>query len=187
MSFNRIRYDNSAYDLQMNRSTAPGDYRLFGSFAENCDQCLSYDGPIGSKSEVSTVKTPLDLSFKEMAQVESELSWRNKVLTKSNNNSSPIDKHTLHHKPSCTKKLAPEDTRFTHPIDNYRCMSLTSLQVEPYLHINPQCHVQESGDRIGINSRLYAKDSYRVPAHEFLDKGESLPKEIKVNKTICEL
>jgi hypothetical protein len=187
MSFNRTRYDQCAYDLQMGRSTGPGDYRLFGSFAENCNQCLSYDGPVGAKSDVSLVKKPLDLCFKEMAQVESELSWRNQLLTKCNNNSSPVGKHELNHKPSCTKKLTPEDTRFTHPLDNYRCMSLTSYQVEPYLHVNPQCHVQESGDRIGMNSRLYAKDVYRIPAQDFLDKGEALPKEIPTKKEICDL
>jgi len=66
-------------------------------------------------------------------------------------------------------------------------MSLTSLQVEPYLHINPQCHVQQSGDRIGMNSRLYAKDIYTIPEQEFFDKGEVLPKEIIVDKNICNL
>ncbi len=183
MSFNRTRYDNCAYNLQMGRSTGPGDYRLFGAFAENSDQCLSYDGPVGSKSDVSTVKKPLDLCFRDMAQVESELSWRNQLLTKCNKNSSPFGKHKLNHKPSCNKKLIPEDTRFTHPLDNYRSMSLTSYQVEPYLHVNPQCHVQESGDRIGMNSRLYAKDVYKIPTQEFLDKGDAFPKEIPVKNT----
>lgn len=187
MSFNRTKYDKCAYDLEIGRSTGPGDYRLFGSFAENCNQCFSSDGPIGAKSDVSIVKKPLDLSFTEMSQVESELSWRNQLLTKCNNNYNPIDKHQTNHKPSCAKKLTSEDTRFTHPIDNYRSMSLTSFQVEPYLHVNPQCHIQESYDLIGMNSRLYAKDIYKIPDQEFFDKGESLPKEIPVNKEICDL
>jgi hypothetical protein len=175
MSFNRTKYDNCAYDLQMGRSTAPGNYRLFGSFAENCDQCMSYDGPVGSKSDVSLAKKPLDLSFKDMAEVESKLSWRNQLLTKCNDNTTPLGTIELNHKPSCNKKLSGEDTRFTHPLDNYRCMSLTTYQVEPYLHVNPQCHVQESSDRIGMNSRLSVKDSYQQPGPDFLDKGEALP------------
>lgn len=179
MSFNRIRYDKSAYSLQMDRSKAPGDYRLFSSFAENCNQCLSYDGPIGSKSDVSLVKKPDDLSFESMAEIESQLSWRNQILSKNNNNLPSINNYTLYHKPSCNNKLTSEDTRFTHPIDNYRCMSLTGYHVEPYLHVNPQCHVQESGDRIGMNSRLYMKDSYKIPTNNFLDNGEVLPKEKK--------
>jgi hypothetical protein len=179
MSFNRIKYDKSAYTLQMDRSKAPGDYRLFSSFAENCNQCLSYDGPVGSKSDVSLVKKPYDLSFDAMAEVESQLSWRNQKLEKTNTNVKLYNKNTVYHKTACDKRLTPEDTRFTTPIDNFRCMSLTGYQVEPYLHINPQCHVQESGDRIGMNSRLFMKDTYKVtitPA-DFLDKGEALPKQ----------
>lgn len=187
MSFSRLNYDDCAYNLQMSRSVGPGDYRLYGSFVENCNQCFSYEGPTGSKSDVSLVKEPNDLNFKNMTQVESELSWRNQSLKKCNDNLPSLDKHKVINKPMCNKKLTSEDTRFTNPIDNYRGMSLTSLQLEPYLHVNPQCHIQESGDRIGMNSRLYSKDSYKIPYQKFLDNGESLPKEIKVNKNVCGL
>lgn len=187
MSFNRTKYDKCAYDLQMGRSTGPGDYRLYAPYAENCDACYSYDGPIGSKADVSLVKKTLDFNFKDMAQTESELSWRNQLLTKCNNNDSPLGKFTVEHKPVCNNKLSGEDTRFTHPIDNYRSMSFTSLQLEPYLHVNPQCHVQESNDRIGLNSRLRSKDLYRMPVQQFWDNGEALPKEIVVtNKDVCQ-
>jgi hypothetical protein len=181
MSFNRIKYDQCAYDLQIGRSTGPGDYRLYGSFAENTNQCFSYDGPIGSKADVSLVKEPLDLRFNEMAQIESELSWRNQLLTKCNKPNLVKDRK-LHHKPTCSKKLTPEDTRFTHPIDAYRCLSLINYQVEPYLYVNPQCHIQEVDDRVGLNSRLFTKDKYKLPKQEFLDKGEALPKEIPIKK-----
>ena len=187
MSFNRIKYDNCAYDLQIGRSTAPGDYRLYAPYAENCSQCLSYDGPVGSKSDVSLGKKTSETCFKEMTQIESELSWRNQLLTECNDNKTPIGKHQVHHKPICSKKLAPEDTRFTHPLDNYRSMSTTSYQVQPYLHVNPQCHVQESGDRIGLNSRLHSKDMYKMPLQESWDKGEALPKEIPTTTQMCDI
>jgi hypothetical protein len=32
-------------------------------------------------------------------------------------------------------------------------------------------------DRNGMNSRMKAKDSYKIPEQEYLDKGEALPKE----------
>lgn len=179
MSFNRTKYDKCAYDLQMGRSTGPGDYRLFGSYAENCNQCLSYDGPVGAKSDVSTAKKPLDLKFKDMAEVESGLSWRNQLLTKCNDNSNPLEKYTVNHKPTCTKKLTPEDTRFTHPLDNYRGMSLTAYQIEPSLPVNPQCFVRESTERVGMNSRLFAKDSFKQTIPTFLDKGEALPQQTR--------
>ncbi len=177
MSFNRTKYDNCAYTLQVDRSVKQGDYRLFAPFAENCNECYSYDGPINSRSDVSLVKKPSETCFQDMAQTESELSWRNQLISKCNNNSSPLDKHKVHHKPTCSKKLTPEDTRFTNPIDNFRSMSLTNYQVSPYLPVNPQCHVQEINTRVGLNSRLTSKDSYKAPSQEFWDNGEALPKE----------
>ncbi len=176
MSFNRVKYDKSAYDLQMGRSTAPGDYRLFAPFAENCSQCFSYVGPVGSKADVSTVKEPMSLCFGEMRTVESDLSWRNNKLGKNNDiKLAPLNEAKLSHKPVCTNKLISEDTRFTHPIDNYRGISTTDLQLEPYLHVNPQCHIQESRDRIGLNSRSHLKDNIKIQKPEYLDKGEALP------------
>lgn len=176
MSFSRIKYDKSAYDLQMKRSTEPGNYRLYGPSAESCDSCFSYDGPIGAKSDVSLVKKSSELSFEKMVQVESDLSWRNNKLSKNNNGLVALDNSMLINKPSCSNKLTPEDTRFTHPINDFRSMSLTNLQVHPHLQVNPQCHVQELSNRLGMNSRLYAKDFYKIPAQEFIDNGEALPK-----------
>jgi hypothetical protein len=192
MSFNRIKYDNCAYDLQMNRSIAPGDYRIYAPYAESCDQCFSDVGPIGSKSDVSLVKKSTDLCFKDMAQTESELSWRNQLLTKCNNNKQPLNACILEHKPSCSKKLTAEDTRFTNPIDNFRGMSLTSFMIEPYMSVNPQCYVQEINDRLGLNSRLHLKDLYtpvdnKPESAPFWDTGAALPKEVINNskKDMC--
>jgi hypothetical protein len=175
MSFNRVTYDKSAYDLQMQRSVGQGDYRLFAPFAENIDQCLSMDGPVGSKADVSTVKKPNSLSFKEMTDVESALSWRSQRLTKSNDNINLEGKFDIYHKESCTKKLVSQDTRFTHPLDNYRSMSLTPLMIQPYLPVNPQCNQISNNDLIGLNSRLSAKDCYNIPDVVVWDNGDALP------------
>jgi hypothetical protein len=66
-------------------------------------------------------------------------------------------------------------------------MSLTEYQYEPYLHVNPQCVIQESTDRIGLNSRLVIKDNYSIPNQEFWDNGDGFPKEtnIKIEMPIC--
>ena len=182
MSFNRIKYDNTAYNLQMGRSVAPGDYRLFGSFAENPNQCFSYEGPVGSKSDVSLARNADDLTF--MAQVESELSWRHQLLSKNNVNT-PLSSFNLVHKPVCTKQLNSEDTRFTNPILDFRSMSLTDYQLEPYLHINPQCNIQEIKDRMGLNSRSWAKDTYQNTPQVAWDNNEALPKEILSSTPKC--
>jgi hypothetical protein len=178
MSFNRPSYDKEAYDLQINRSTQPGDYRLFASFAERQDSCLSYNGPVNAKSDVSLVRQQTDLNNQNMAEIESDLSWRKHRLSKSNKNEpSPLDNTKLINKSVCNNKLVPEDTRFTHPIDNYRAMSLTPYFYEPYVPINLQCHIQPINDKIGLNSRMAAKDAYTIPQQTMWDNGSALPNE----------
>lgn len=175
MSFSRIKYDKNAFDLQMNRSIEPGNYRMAPEFAENCNQCFSATGPIGNKADVSLSKENFDLTFGNLAETESQLSWRNQPLSKSNENKQPFGLSKLVHKPVCSNKLTSEDTRFTFPIDNYRSMSLTSYMVSPYLPINPQCNIIDNCNLIGLNSRLSAKDTYKQPKIEMWDMGEALP------------
>jgi hypothetical protein len=175
MSSNRTSYDPKAYDLEINRSIGPGDYRLFGSFAENRNQCFSSFGPVGAKSDVSTAKAPLDLHFGPMAAVESELSWRRKLLSKNNEDENNMPNFPVYNKQSCSKKLTSEDTRFTFPLDNYRSMSLTSYMLTPYLPVNPQCHILDSDDLIGLNSRLWAKDNFKAVMPTPLDQCADLP------------
>jgi hypothetical protein len=159
MSFNRLSYDQCAYDLKMDRSTLPGDYRLYGSYAENCNQCYAMDGPGNSKSDVSLARDGNDLSYTNMADIENQLSWRRKKLNECNDPPGQLDDKVLRNKPVCSNKLIPQDTRFTNPLDDYRGMSLTSYMVNPYLPINPQCVVQNNDDKYGLNSRLYVKDN----------------------------
>ena len=181
MSSNRTTYDKCAYALQMNRSVGPGDYRLYAPYAENCNQCFSDFGPVGSKSDVSVVKKPMELQFGSMADAESELSWRHRQLTKCNDDSSPIEKTNVNHKPSCSNKLTAEDTRFTFPLDNYRGMSLTSYQLNPYLPVNPQCNILGNESKYGLNSRLYSKDNYSEPNDKPESQCTTLPREIVKN------
>jgi hypothetical protein len=158
MAFSRTTYDSCAYDLQVKRSTDQGDYRLFGNFAENENQCYSYNGPIGSKSDVSLVKNTTETCFGTMSEVESELTWRNNKLDKCNDKK--FNKFPVIDKPICSSNLTAQDTRFTNPIDNYRGMSLTSYMLTPYLFTNPQCFIQETNDLVGSNTRLQTKDCY---------------------------
>jgi hypothetical protein len=177
MSFNRTKYDKLAYELQMDRSTGELGYRLFGPFGENVNHCYSNNGPVGSKSDVSLARKQTDLEFGDVAQAESRLSWRNKKLNKYNDGTNPLEDTKLIHKSNCDNLVVSEDTRFTHPLDNYRGMSLTAYQMEPYLHVNPQCHIQSIFDKTGLNSRLSAKDNYVMPKQKYWD-DYTLPKEI---------
>jgi hypothetical protein len=180
MAFSRLNYDKNVYNLQIRRSTDENDYRLYPLFAENINPCYIENGIVGSKADVSLVRNQTNLSNEMMVEAESELSWRSRPLTKDNHNVNPFDKFKLIHKNNCSsnKNLSPEDTRFTHPIDNYRSLSVINYEYTPYLHVNPQCYIQSIDDKIGLNSRLFAKDTYKIPTHKYWDNGESLPKEM---------
>ena len=172
MSFSRVNYDECAYKLKMNQSTQPGDYRLLDKSVENENACISYGGPIGSKADVSVAKLGNQLEFENMIDVESKLSWRHQLLNKCNENNFLLD-NKVKHKSNCANQLITEDTRFTHPIDDYRCMNTIDYNYIPYLFINPQDYYQE--DRIGTNSRLFVKDTYVAKPTVMWDKGSALP------------
>jgi hypothetical protein len=177
MSFNRTRYDDSATEAYTGRSVNEGNYRLFSGFAENGEECLSYNGPRGSKNDVSTTSKSTLLDWGKMAQVESQLQSRSIKLSQSNENQADM-KYTNNetvNKLNCAAPLNSEDTRFTNPVQAYRSMSTLSLQLEPFLFSNPQCHIID--DRIGLDSRNKAKDTYIIPQKVILDNGEALPKE----------
>lgn len=187
MAFSRPNYDSKyVYNLQIKRSTDENDYRLNPLFAENINPCYIENGIVGSKADVSLVREQTNLSNELMVDAENELSWRSRHITKDNNNFNPFNKFKTIHKKNCNTKnsLTPEDTRFTHPLDNYRSMSLLEYELTPYLHSNPQCYIQSIDDKIGLNSRLFAKDSYKNPKQNYWDNGEALPKEMpdKQNK-----
>jgi hypothetical protein len=184
MSFSRIRYDKCATDLHTHRSVDVGEYRLFPGFVENSNQCFSATGPVGSKVDVSTTKQKCSLDWGEMTNVESELQSRNIPLTDCNNNrtNNHYNKNKVFNKAVCSPMLNSEDTRFTNPVQVYRSMSILDLQLQPWLFSNPQCHVID--DRIGLDSRNKAKDSYVMPLADFVDNGEVLPKPIKA-KSMC--
>jgi len=176
MSFNRMRYDDCSTKLHVERSVGEGNYRLFPGYVENADECLSYNGPRGSKVDVSTAKTKVTLDWGSMAKIESDLLRLNVPLTDCNENFTNMDyyKNPTFNKLACSPLLNAEDTRFSYPLQAFRSMSTTAYQLQPWLFSNPQCHVLD--DRLGLDSRIKAKDSYKQPAPNFVDKGEALPK-----------
>lgn len=177
MSFNRIKYDNTTYDLKINRSIGPGDYRLFKGFNENCSKCYSYDGPKNSIADVSTVgNSECDTEWSAMTDAESHLTNRIHKLTDNNilgKNDSYLKLEINPIKPHCSRSLISEDTRFTNPLEAYRSMDTTSFHYSPYLYTNNQCEIQE--DRIGLNSRLRVKDTFQPNFNKPIDQSGILP------------
>ena len=177
MSFSRIQYDNTAYDLKLNRSVGPGDYRLFKGYNENCSKCFSYDGPKNAKSDVFTAgKNTCDTEWSAMTDVESHLTNRINKLIDDNNygkNDSYLNIQVNPVKPTCSDLLVSEDTRFTYPIEAFRSMDTSSYHYNPFLYVNPQCELED--DRIGLNSRLRIKDTFSPTMPVLYDQTSILP------------
>jgi hypothetical protein len=181
MSFTRTKYDNEAYDLRMDRSIAPGDYRLFIGNNENCEKCLSFDGPRNAKSDVSISDDNQSNQWGSMAEVESHLTNRVNKLTETNiyGKNDYYKKFNVTNKNNCNDNIVSEDTRFTFPLEAYRSMDLTAYHYTPFIHVNGQCEIQD--DRIGLNSRLRIKDTFVVQRPSPMDQTNTLPPLVNMN------
>ena len=182
MSFTRLRYDDCACKEANERSVGPMHYRLFGGQVENCDVCYSNTGHRNSREDVSTTRAGCELGHGSMVEVESEL--QNRVNPNSNCNKAAANKGyvdhevKLKHKDNCGKFLDEEDTRFSHPIDNYRGMNIDRFE---HLPIDPQCNIFWNKS---INSRLVAKDTYKMVRPELLS-DLPFPVELPSKNTVC--
>jgi len=177
MSFRRNSYDDCSYELELQRSTKPGNYRLFNGYTMNKTPCYSYNGPVGSKGEVSSTETNCNPQLGQRTEIETQLTNRNKILKNSNEQNNDYLNNTVIHKPPCSNKLSSEDSRFTNPLINYRSMSLTNFHFTPHIHIPPQASIQSDKHRKGSSSRLIVKDNIDKTKlkQEFWDNGKSLP------------
>jgi len=180
MSFSRIKYDQNSYDLKINRETSPGDYRLFMGFNENCEKCYSNNGPVGGRNDPSLADNGFTNQWAPMADLESKLTNRVNKLIDSNDYGKNDDykNYPVFNKNDCNNNIISQDTRFTNPIEAYRCMDNTDYQYTPFLFVNPQCEILE--DRIGLNSRLKVKDTYKIHIPQPLDQTNALPSSTEV-------
>ena len=177
MSFNRSSYDKCAYSLQLSRSVGPGDYNLYAGYGESCSECNPLYGPINNKNAASSKKVG-ELGFGSLVDVESNLLNR---VTPLNNCNQNLNKNIcaetkVYNKPTCNRKIEALDTRFSHPLDNYRGMTTINYQFAPYLHVNPQSNIQCDDARHGESTRINIKENYTAPKQVKWDSGDSLPK-----------
>ena len=161
MSFTRSLYDTCATDLQVNRSTGPGAYKLYSGYGNNINKCYPKHSIRGSKNEVAAPKN-CDTGIGNRIAIESCLHNRSKVLSECNSNNCDLSKYQskMIFNNDCDNTRYTQDTRFTHPVDSYRGMSLTSYFMNPYLHLNPQGNIPCNNSS---SSRLIAKDTYKMP------------------------
>jgi hypothetical protein len=168
MSFTRIQYDNCAYAEKINNSQKPMYYHLFKGQAEQCDACVSSNGPrnyrVYNNSEITTVKreTPLDMTL--MTEVDSLLSNRGYP------NSRCMTERTLEekqkklkeiplgpHARECDKAINSEYSRLNIPVDNFRGIYIDRWETPI---IDPKNWVPKDTG-FGRNTKLAVRDTYK--------------------------
>jgi len=163
MAFSRGKYDERQYEQQLERSVGVGNYYFFYPRNESNDRCYSFTGPVGSKSDSGVPMNKGQIEFGKKAEIEGHL--MNRVIPISDDNSR--GKHDeyrqfegeVNHMNNCSENRDTLDSRFSHPLSQYRGMETTSYKFNPHLHVNPQAQFHTW--RLGTTTRLVAKDSVK--------------------------
>ena len=185
-NFTRTKYD--AAELEMyNTSVKDGNnYIMNPTSVENANLCYA---PAGARNAVSQVARPLNaegfLNFETKTDIENKLQNRHLPLNSLERTNKDYAAVATTIPKTCDNKkehLTNEDTRFTHPIINYRGMYTATHKFTPYLHMNPQKVVGENDDhmdptRNGISTRYDSKT-------EFYDSVNTKPNTEKAKENL---
>ena len=165
--FTRSKYDPA--ELQMHDATVrnTNDYVMNLTSAENTNSCYA---PAGARNTVAQISRPLNnegfLDFGSKIDIENKLLNRHLPLNsfdRTNKDYAQVQVSTPNTCGSVVENLTNEDSRFTHPITDFREMNTANYKFTPYLHMNPQNVVIENTSfmpplgRGGVSSRDNAK------------------------------
>lgn len=175
MASTKKRYDECSTSLFYKQSTDPLAYRLSSNFANNCSKCYTNYGPRGQDMNVSVIKN------ENLIDVDSLLTNRSKVASDCKDGlvtDIQFNKYKKYNLPICNNFLDREDSRLTHPIINYRGMTIDWFFTPRVSNRDEQCNLFWD---FAENTRLTTKDSYRPDIPVPMDQGYSFPVE-KVQK-----
>jgi hypothetical protein len=146
-------------------------------FANNCKKCYTDHGPRGQDMNVSVITN------QNLIDVDSLLTNRSKIASDCKDGlvtDIKFDQYKKYHLPNCNKFMDRHDTRLTHPIHNYRGMTIDWFFEPRVGNRDEQCNIFWNFEE---NTRLTAKDSYRPDVPLPLDSTHALPQEkLKKNK-----
>lgn len=170
MSFNRLIYDEGAYQKQLNESTGVGQYKRtpHSRFLEGA----CFDAEPGRYNKAVT--HPRNVAI---VDVESELHNLNRKYSKNPLRNYPYVKgDTSHHyAPSCDMTLQSKYGRLDDQVPNRE----QSIQVPRFesLALNPQLqHRIHDNSYIGRNTRLWERDNYKPFIHDPICQKPAFPK-----------
>lgn len=171
MASTRKRYDECSTNLFYKQSTDPLSYRLSPHFANNCNKCYSDYGPRGQKMDVSVITN------QNLIDVDSLLTNRTKVASDCKDGlvtDIKFENHKKYALPKCTNFLDNNSTRLTHPIHNYRGMTIEWAFQPKVSGRDDQCNIFWD---FAENTRLTAKDNYRPDIPVPMDQYGGYPRE----------
>lgn len=142
----KLRYDENAYVEEVERSVNSGHYRLEPLYNYNKDVCIPKHSVIGTRNASYNPAMSVE--------VDSILSNRTKVLTKSAKYGQPTDLNNipLISPPDCNDFLYSEPTRFSHPA--YEIKGTSPDRFFKTIH-DSQCHIFYNFE---TNTRREARD-----------------------------
>lgn len=179
MASTRKRYDECSTNLYYRQSTDPLLYKLSPDYANNCQKCYTDYGPRGQDMNVSVITN------KNLIDVDSLLTNRSKIASDCKDglvNDINFSEYKKYNLPSCNKFMDRHDTRLTHPLHNYRGMTVDWFFEPRVNNRDEQCNIFWD---FAENTKLTAKDSYRPDVPIPLDQGLSLPMERRKKEKEC--
>ena len=172
MSFSRVFYDSNDFNVKKSSYDNYVNYRIFPDFAESVNKCIPTLGPTSDSSSQDSGNALIDLE--SLVEAGSQLTRRSNPITRNDFGAKEVPKLKLKI-PFCQMdSLTGQDTRFSHPIDNYRCISATSYYMQPYLPVNPQDDITQLVIP-GNSSRLRAKDDFKMRPHKSWEDTNVFP------------
>lgn len=171
----RTKYDNDYFNEFVNQQTNEGNYRINNIYGENNNRCYSLFGPRQNNNNANSEISSYNVS--DRREIESYLKNLDMPTSRAMNYRTLNDKNDklynllktkqLNVVNECNDFLDLNNTRLDNDI-----LELKSVNIDRYEYpiIQPSNYVfngipnteQVNNDRNGVNSRLRAKDSYKL-------------------------
>lgn len=197
MSFNRLIYDQPAFEEKTTQRTLPGDYRLFPGQNFNHTRCISSVGPrpnrLNNNNEITQPQ-----SWKGLAEIESALKNIDTPHAKYRDGRLLEDKRkklmsqsTGYEAFECNNFIRSEDTRLTNnaieyrgiywgrmghkgfPIRDPRTFVFDGHNVTTQNAFNNDNQMNPINVRFGVDTRLEFRDNYKMRVPIVLPDGVS--------------
>jgi len=171
----RTKYDNEYFNEFVNQQTNEGNYRINNVYSENNNRCYSLFGPRQNNNNTNSEISSYNVS--DRREIESYLRNLDMPTSRSMNYRTLNDKNDklndllkskqLNTFNECNNFLDINNTRLDNDLRDFKSVNIDRYE---YPIIQPLNYVfngfsnteQVNNDRNGVNSRLRAKDSYKL-------------------------